>query len=130
MNYRIIPSEEFKKNTKTLQKKYKSIKHDIELLVKELLTNPFIGIELGNNTYKIRIKNSDNNKGKSAGYRIITYVVDNENKIFLVSIYSKSEQDNILDNELKELIENLREQREGIAGQSFTFLNSMMQEKI
>ena len=107
MNYKIIPSDEFKKNTKALQKKYKNIKQDIESLAKELLSNPFIGTELGNNTYKIRIKNSDNNKGKSAGYRIITYVVNQENTIFLVSIYSKSEQDNILDAELTELIKNL-----------------------
>ena len=107
MNYKIIPSEEFKKKTKILQKKYRNIKRDIELLAEELLSNPFIGTELGNNTYKIRIKNSDNNKGKSAGYRIITYVVVPKCKIFLVSIYSKSEQDNILDNELIELIKNL-----------------------
>ena len=56
MNYKIIPSEEFKKNTKVLQKKYRSIKEDIESLAQELLSNPFIGTELGNNTYKIRIK--------------------------------------------------------------------------
>lgn len=42
MNYRIIPSDEFKKNTKILQKKYRNIKQDIELLAKELLSNPFI----------------------------------------------------------------------------------------
>jgi mRNA-degrading endonuclease RelE of RelBE toxin-antitoxin system len=107
MNYKIIPSDEFKKNVKALNKKYRNIKQDIELLADELLLNPFIGTELGNNTYKIRIKNRDNNKGKSAGYRIITYVVDKESKIFLVSIYSKSKQDNILDAELQELIENL-----------------------
>ena len=107
MNYRIIPSDEFKKNVKTLKKNYRNIKHDIELLAEELLKNPFIGTSLGNNTYKVRIKNSDNNKGKSAGYRIITYIVDKDSKIFLVSIYSKSEQDNILDTELEELIKCL-----------------------
>ncbi len=107
MNYKIVPSDEFKKNVKSLKKKYRNIKKDIELLAEELLLNPCIGTELGNNTYKIRIKNRDNNKGKSAGYRIITYIVDEQSKIFLVSIYSKSEQDNILDDELKSLIENL-----------------------
>jgi mRNA-degrading endonuclease RelE of RelBE toxin-antitoxin system len=107
MNYKIIPTDEFKKNTKALHKKYRSIKQDIGLLAKKLIINPFIGTELGNNTYKVRIKNSDNNKGKSAGYRIITYIVDQDNTIFLVSIYSKSEQDNILDAELIELIKNL-----------------------
>ena len=53
------------------------------------------------------MKNRDSNKGKSAGYRIITYIIDAESKIYLVSIYSKSEKDNILDAELKNLIENL-----------------------
>ncbi len=107
MNYSLIPSDEFKKNIKSLNKKYKNIKSDIESLAIELIKNPYIGTELGNNTYKIRIKNTDNNKGKSAGYRIITYIVDEDNKIFLVSIYSKSEQDNILDIELQELIKGL-----------------------
>lgn len=66
-----------------------------------------MGTELGNNTYKARIKNSDNNKGKSAGYRIITYAVDEDFKIYLVTIYSKSEQENIIDIELKKLVEGL-----------------------
>ena len=107
MGYRIIPSDEFKKNVKALQKRYRSIKEDIEVLVEELFQNPYTGIKLGRNTYKIRIKNRDNNKGKSGGYRIITYIVEENKKIFLVSIYSKSEQDSIFDTELKRLIENL-----------------------
>lgn len=107
MSYKLIPSDEFKNNLKALHKKYRNIKKDVELLAEELLKDPFQGTELGKNTYKIRIKNSDNNKGKSAGYRVITYIVKNENKIFLVSIYSKSKQDNILDIELKEIVENL-----------------------
>ena len=107
MNYKIIPSEEFKKNIKSLKKKYRNIKQDIELFGSELSKNPLMGTELGNNTYKVRIKNSDNNKGKSAGYRIITYVVDENYKIYLVTIYSKSEQDSIIDIELKALIGGL-----------------------
>ena len=107
MNYKIIPSDEFKKNIKSLEKKYRNIKQDIELFGNELSKNPLMGTELGNNTYKVRIKNSDNNKGKSAGYRIITYVVDENYKIYLVTIYSKSEQDSIIDIELKALIGGL-----------------------
>ncbi|MBL0721601.1 MAG: type II toxin-antitoxin system RelE/ParE family toxin [Sulfurovum sp.] len=91
MSYKIIPSDEFKKNVKSLKKQYKNIKQDIELFADELIENPFIGTTLGNNSYKVRIKNSNNNKGKSAGYRVITYIIDEENKIYLVTIYSKSE---------------------------------------
>ena len=107
MNYKVIATPEFIKNLKNLQKKYKNIKNDVLLLANELELNPNIGTELGNNTFKIRIKNSDNNKGKSSGYRIITYCINEQYEVFLVTIYSKSEKENILDLELKELINKL-----------------------
>ena len=108
MNYKVIPTPEFIKNFKTLKKKYKSIKKDVLELVNELEKDPTMGIDLGKNTFKIRIKNSDNNKGKSAGYRVITYCINEENEIFLITIYSKSEKENILDFELKELINKVK----------------------
>jgi mRNA-degrading endonuclease RelE of RelBE toxin-antitoxin system len=107
MNYKVIPTPEFIKNLKTLKKKYKNIKKDVLELANELEKNPTIGTDLGNNTFKIRIKNSDNNKGKSAGYRIITYCINDIKEVSLVTIYSKSEKENILELELKELIARL-----------------------
>ena len=108
MNYKVIPTPEFIKNFKTLKKKYKSIKKDVLELANELEKDPTMGIDLGKNTFKIKIKNSDNNKGKSAGYRVITYCINEENEIFLITIYSKSEKENILDLELKELINKVK----------------------
>ncbi|WP_297442291.1 type II toxin-antitoxin system RelE/ParE family toxin [Sulfurimonas sp.] len=107
MNYKVIPTPEFIKNLKTLKKKYKNITNDVLELANELENNPTMGIDLGNNTFKIRIKNSDNNKGKSVGYRIITYCINDIKEVSLVTIYSKSEKENILDLELKELITRL-----------------------
>ena len=107
MNYKVIPTPEFIKNLKTLKKKYKNIKNDVLELANGLEKNPTIGTDLGNNTFKIRIKNSDNNKGKSAGYRIITYCINDIQEVSLVTIYSKSEKENILELELKELIARL-----------------------
>jgi mRNA-degrading endonuclease RelE of RelBE toxin-antitoxin system len=49
---------------------------------------------IGYTVYKVRFKNSNNNKGKSAGYRMIYYAVQYE-KIVLLSLYSKSEQNDI-----------------------------------
>ena len=106
MNYKVIPTPEFIKNLKTLRKKYPNIKGDVLKLVNHLEQTPKMGIELGNNTYKIRLKNSDNNRGKSAGYRVITYCVNADNELYLVTIYSKSDKENILDLELQELIRN------------------------
>ena len=107
MSYKVIPTPEFIKNLKTLKKKYKNIKNDVLALANRLEKNPTIGTDLGNNTFKVRIKNSDNNKGKSAGYRIITYCINDKKELFLVTIYSKSEKENILELELKELIAKL-----------------------
>jgi len=106
MIYKVIPTPEFIKNMKTLKKKYHNIKNDVLQLANLLEKNPVMGIELGNNTYKIRLKNSDNNKGKSAGYRVITYCVNEYNELYLVTIYSKADKENILDSELQELIRN------------------------
>ena len=80
MNYRVMPTPEFVKNIKTLKKKYKSIKNDILKLANKLKKKPTIGTDLGNNTFKVRIKNSDNNKDKSVGYRIITYCINDKTR--------------------------------------------------
>ena len=108
MKYKVIPTPEFIKNLKALKKRYKSIKKDILLISKKLEENPKIGTCLGNNIYKIRVKNSDNNKGKSAGYRVITYLIDEDLEIYLVTIYSKTDRENILDYELQDIISKIK----------------------
>ena len=108
MKYKVIPTPEFIKNLKTLNKKYKSIKKDILELANKLENNPTLGTSLGNNTFKIRLKNTDLNKGKSAGYRVVTYCINELKEISLVTIYSKSDKENILDLEIIELIKQIQ----------------------
>ena len=91
---KILYSDSFKKSAKKLSKHYKSLKKDLQLFLTSLEENPKQGVALAQGLYKVRIKNSDNNKGKSAGYRVITYSVI-ENEIFLVDIYSKSQMENL-----------------------------------
>jgi len=52
---------------------------------------------------KVRIKNSDNQKGKSGGYRLI-YWISAPEVIVLLDIYSKSEQSNISSEEICQII--------------------------
>ena len=63
-----------------------------------------LGINLGNNIYKVRIKNSDKNSGKSSGYRLISYLKLIENELFLMFIYDKSEIENINEKEIDRFI--------------------------
>jgi hypothetical protein len=51
----------------------------------------------------LRVRNSDIQKGKSGGYRLI-YYVKTSTAIVLLTIYSKSEQEDIAAEELLEII--------------------------
>lgn len=108
MNYKIIPTEKFKKEAKRLAKKYPSIKEDLAELNEQLLRDPKSGTALGNDTYKIRLAIKSKGKGKSGGARIITYVVTKEKEVYLLTIYDKSEWESIDDKALKRIIEDLR----------------------
>ena len=90
----ILYSDNFKKSAKRLAKHYKSFKKDLQHFISSLDDNSKQGVKLAHGLYKVRLKNSDNNKGKSAGYRIITYSIM-EDEIFLVDIYSKSQMENL-----------------------------------
>jgi len=104
MNYSILTIPPFDKQLKRLSKKYPSIKSDIIELAEQLNKNPKIGTSLGNNCYKIRLNIKSKDKGKSGGARVITNFVVNADSIYLLSVYDKSDKDNLTDKELKELL--------------------------
>ena len=103
MNYKIETIPRFEKDVKKLKKKFPKIKNDLVNFVNQLLLNPKMGIDLGENIFKVRIPNSSIPTGKSGGFRIITYY-KKDSILYLVTIYSKTEQDNILTDKLKRII--------------------------
>jgi len=107
MSYEIITIDLFKREFKKLHKKYKSLKTDIQELANELIENPKLGTSLGKDCYKVRLAIKSKGKGKSGGARIITFVKIVDNKIYLLSIYDKSEKDSISDKELKDILKSL-----------------------
>jgi len=53
---------------------------------------------------KVRIANTDTNKGKSNGYRLIYYAVKTDYTVYLLSIYYKKDDRRVLsDSEIREL---------------------------
>lgn len=76
---------------------------------KQLIEIPTLGISLGNNCYKIRMAIASKGKGKPGGARIVTHFYVANNTVFLLSIYHKSDKDNISDNELLQLLKNITE---------------------
>jgi len=105
MNLNIISLENFKRDIKKLFKKYKQITKDLKTLQQELEKNPKAGIELGSYCYKIRVANSSVPTGKSGGFRVIYYYLDNENNIYLMAIYSKSELSNISESKILAILQ-------------------------
>jgi mRNA-degrading endonuclease RelE of RelBE toxin-antitoxin system len=109
MSYNIIAVPTFRKELKRLAKKYNSLKTDLALLFESLEKDPTQGISLGKNCYKIRLAIGSKRKGKSGGARLITNFVVAEETIYLLSIYDKSEKDNLTDKELDDLLEQVPE---------------------
>ena len=104
MNYNIESLEFFDKQLKRLVKKYPSLKEEFANVVRTLTVKPDHGTFIGDNSYKIRLGISSKGKGKSGGARIITHVRIVESTVYLLTIYDKSEQENLPQKQLDELV--------------------------
>jgi mRNA-degrading endonuclease RelE of RelBE toxin-antitoxin system len=107
MSYEIIPLPEFERQVKRLRKKYRHIKKDLLDLEKVLLANPRAGDSipgLRGKVYKLRLASSDLERGKSGGFRVIYCFIQPDNNIYLLTIYPKSETENIRVAEIVKLL--------------------------
>lgn len=107
MRFEVLTIPPFEKQIKRLCKKYSSLKREFAELIEALETNPTNGTGLGSNCYKIRISIASKGKGKSGGARVITHVKIIQRSVYLLSIFDKSELENISDKELKSLLEHI-----------------------
>lgn len=107
MNCDITYTPEFAKGLKRLCKRYHSLKQDYAQLLEDLHANPFFGKELGHHLRKVRLAITSKGKGKSGGARVITYtvvLVQTDAEIKLITIYDKSERENLRDVELLDIL--------------------------
>ncbi|RHX82931.1 type II toxin-antitoxin system RelE/ParE family toxin [Leptospira stimsonii] len=104
MKTEIVYTDHFSREFKDLAKKHKSIKEDLKKLVLSLEQNPTQGVSLGKDCYKIRLAVSSKGKGKSGGARIITYLFHAKNKLYLLSIFDKSEKETISDKDRETIL--------------------------
>ena len=104
MSYKVDTIGPFRKKAKKLIKKYPSLKNELGELGNRLSSNPTTGNALGNNCYKVRLAIASKGKGKSGGARIITHFYVADNTVFLLTIYEKSDRENISNKHLKALL--------------------------
>ena len=104
MNFKT--TELFDKQAKKLGKKYRNIKNDLNTFLSDFETLHLQSTSIKKNLFKIRIANTNKNKGKSAGYRVYYYIQLKETT-YLLTIYDKSEVEMINEDLLIELIEEI-----------------------
>jgi mRNA-degrading endonuclease RelE of RelBE toxin-antitoxin system len=109
MKFEVSTTATFRKEAKKLLKKYPSLRQELLGLNDRLSSNPTLGINLGNNCFKIRMSIASKGKGKSGGARIITHFYVEGSTVYLLSIFDKSEKDSISDSQIVELLKLIRE---------------------
>jgi hypothetical protein len=112
VSYSVTVSVSFKREAKKLKKRHKSLSVDIEKLIDSLEADPTQGTALGQNCYKIRLNISAKRKGKRGGARVITHVRVVGEIVYLLSIYDKSDKENVSEAEIDAFLATLDEGRE------------------
>jgi len=108
---RIEYTPEFKRNLRALSKKYRHIRSDVQSVIDLLQTGDVIGNQVSGTHYtifKVRVENSDIQKGKRSGYRLI-YHLKNPTSIILVTIYSKLDQADISADQIRYILKEFDE---------------------
>lgn len=108
LGVKIDLSPEFKRSLRNLAKRYRSIRSDIQIVIQDLEIGNFIGDRIAGIgedyfIFKVRVRNSDIQKGKSAGYRLI-YQVESPTSILMLTIYAKSDRLDITPDEIREIL--------------------------
>ncbi|MEH2321560.1 type II toxin-antitoxin system RelE/ParE family toxin [Nostoc sp.] len=94
-----------------LVKKYRNISNYIQPIIEQLQSGKLPGDKIpgvGYTIFKLWVKNSDVQKGKSGGYRVI-YYVKTDTSIILVTIYSKSEKEDISAEEIQQILADFKQ---------------------
>jgi mRNA-degrading endonuclease RelE of RelBE toxin-antitoxin system len=97
---------EFKRNLRALAKKYRHIRSDVQPVIDQLQAGEVIGDQVPRTRYpifKVRVRNSDIQKGKRSGYRLL-YHLKTPTNVILVTIYSKLDQADISAEQIRRIL--------------------------
>lgn len=100
-------STRFSRYLERLARKYFGVLDEVERLVHQLMEGELPGDKIPRtrlNVYKVRLVNPAAGRGKSGGFRVI-YFVRRGDFIILITIYSKSEQEDISVDEIRRLVD-------------------------
>ncbi len=96
----------FKRNLRTLAKRYRRVRSDVQPVIAQLQNGEVVGDQVprtGYTIFKVRVKNSDLRKGKRAGYRVI-YYLKTPSRIILITIYAKSDRSDVSSDQIRRIV--------------------------
>ena len=105
MNISIFYTYTFEIKFKRYKKKFLSIDADLKHFLETL--PQITKTDMGNGIYKYRLSVKSKNKGKSGGFRIVSFEVlisEYQKNITLITIYDKSEQASISKKEINSIL--------------------------
>jgi len=98
---------QFKKDLKRFYRKYPNVRNDIQPLLDNLQQGDFQGNQVpgvGYTVYKVRVRSTDQTKGKSGGYRVI-YYLRTVKSVVLLRIYHKSVRSDLPADVIRQVIQ-------------------------
>jgi len=107
MNYNaVILADSFKRSVKKLEKRFPSVRQDVKIAIKVLSENPKLGVLIpgGCGVRKLRIRNSDIQRGKSGSYRLLYYENQGKGSLCLLLLYAKTDRENVALREIQDLM--------------------------
>jgi len=105
-------TDRFENEVRRLAKRDRRIRLDVQPIIDQLKIGELPGDQIPSMDYtvfKVRVRNSDVQKGKSGGYRVI-YYLKTETQILLVTMYSKSDRSDITTTKIREILNRAEEQ--------------------
>lgn len=103
MNYKVIIFNCFKKQLKKYIKKFPNIKNDLISNLNNFSKKNVISLWWWN--YKFRLKSSDLKKWENKSFRIIIHLIEKNWLLLPISIYLKSDKENISKKEINQFLE-------------------------
>jgi mRNA-degrading endonuclease RelE of RelBE toxin-antitoxin system len=106
---KILTTREFLESLTHLLGNYPSVFSDIAPVIDQIKKGNTPGDRVqgvgGRVIYKVRVPNRDAQRGKSGGYRLLYYLVDEKRRL-LLNIYSKSVRADISSDELTQILKD------------------------
>lgn len=111
----IIFFSRFTKAYRRLRKTYPKLDDALKGLLDQLREGQTPGDRVQGTTpsivYKVRLPNKDAGKGKSGGFRVI-YYLKTADRISMLSIYSKNEQEDVGSDDIRRMIQDSNAENE------------------